>query len=136
MSGNVAITGVPTTPGPGGKSDLALRFFPARRQPLTPTGSVPLRREVRDLQRNFPEQFNLYVLGLQHLQGLNENEDRSYYQISGIHGLPYKPWNGVGSSTNWRTASGLGGYCTHSSVLFTTWHRPYVALYEVSQPKI
>lgn len=83
------------------------------------------------MQRNFPDQFNLYVLGLQYLQGLNENDVKSYYQIAGIHGLPYKAWNGVGSSTNWRTASGFGGYCTHSSVLFTTWHRPYVSLYEV-----
>ena len=23
------------------------------------------------------------------------------------------------------------GYCTHTSVLFLTWHRPYLALYEV-----
>jgi tyrosinase len=46
--------------------------------------------------------------------------------------MPYKPWNGVGSTTNWKTASGFGGYCTHSSILFLTWHRPYLALYEVS----
>jgi len=110
MSGNIKITGVPTTPGTG--------------------GSVPVRREIRDLQRNFPDQFNLYVLGLQHLQGLDENQLQSFYQISGIHGLPYKPWNGVGSNTDWRTTSGFGGYCTHSSILFVPWHRPYLALYE------
>lgn len=23
------------------------------------------------------------------------------------------------------------GYCTHASILFPTWHRPYIALYEV-----
>lgn len=113
MSGNIAITGVPTTPGAG--------------------GSVPLRREIRDLQRNFPDQFNLYVLGLQHLQGLDENQLTSFYQIAGIHGLPYKPWNGVGSNTDWQRSSGFGGYCTHSSILFITWHRPYLALYEVSE---
>jgi hypothetical protein len=45
--------------------------------------------------------------------------------------MPYKPWNGVGSSTNWQSTSRFGGYCTHSSILFLTWHRPYLALYEV-----
>lgn len=48
--------------------------------------------------------------------------------------MPYKPWNGVGSNTNWRSTSGFGGYCTHSSILFLTWHRPYLALYEVTPP--
>jgi tyrosinase len=110
MSGNIAITGVPTTPGAGGR--------------------VPLRREIRDLQRNSPDQFNLYVLGLRHLQSLDEQQLASFYQIAGIHGMPYKPWNGVGSTTNWASSSGFGGYCTHSSILFTTWHRPYMALYE------
>ncbi|KAK1757866.1 hypothetical protein QBC47DRAFT_319522 [Echria macrotheca] len=108
--GNIAITGVPTTPGAG--------------------GSVPIRREIRDLQRNFPDQFNLYVLGLQNLQSLDESQLQSYYQIAGIHGQPFKPWNGVTSSTDWRTSSGFGGYCTHSSILFVSWHRPYLALYE------
>lgn len=28
------------------------------------------------------------------------------------------------------------GYCTHGSVLFPSWHRPYVALYEVSHVEI
>ncbi|KAL2136199.1 hypothetical protein VTI74DRAFT_5077 [Chaetomium olivicolor] len=46
--------------------------------------------------------------------------------------MPYKPWNGVGSATNWQSSSGFGGYCTHSSILFLTWHRPYLALYEQS----
>jgi hypothetical protein len=44
----------------------------------------------------------------------------------GIHGVPFKAWNGVGGD------SGLqAGYCTHSSILFLPWHRPYLALFEV-----
>lgn len=96
-------------------------------------GSVPLRREVRELQQTFPDQFNLYILGLQNLQGLDESQLTSYYQISGIHGMPFKPWDGVGSDSDWEESSGFGGYCTHSSILFTTWHRPYIALYEVKR---
>jgi tyrosinase len=95
---------------------------------------VPLRRELRDLQRNFPDQYNLFILGLKSLEGQDGNIQTSYYQIAGIHGMPYKPWNGVGSSTNWQNTSRFGGYCTHSSILFLTWHRPYLALYEVTSP--
>ncbi|AEO70659.1 uncharacterized protein THITE_2056637 [Thermothielavioides terrestris NRRL 8126] len=112
MSGNIAITGIPTTPG----SD----------------GSVPLRRELRDLQKNHPDEFNLFILGLKSLEGKDEKGLTSYYQIAGIHGMPYKPWNGVGSDTDWQSDGGFGGYCTHSSILFLTWHRPYLALYEKS----
>jgi hypothetical protein len=43
--------------------------------------------------------------------------------------MPHEAWGGVkpvpGSEDT--------GYCTHSSVLFPTWHRPYMALYEVRQ---
>ncbi|KAK4239408.1 hypothetical protein C8A03DRAFT_42953 [Achaetomium macrosporum] len=112
MSGNIAITGIPTTPGSN--------------------GAVPLRRELRDLQENYPDQFNLLILGLKSLEGQDESKLTSYYQIAGIHGMPYKPWNGVGSDTDWQSSSGFGGYCTHSSILFLTWHRPYLALFEQS----
>ena len=74
----------------------------------------------------------------------SQSDPLSYYQIAGkflttslfhitliltpgIHGRPYLPWDGVG------TAPGDGGgYCTHTSNLFLTWHRPYLALYEAS----
>lgn len=93
---------------------------------------MPLRRELRELQRSFPDQYNLLILGLKNLEGQDGNTLTSYYQIAGIHGMPYKPWNGVGSDTDWQSSSGFGGYCTHSSILFLTWHRPYLALWEVS----
>ncbi|KAH8880045.1 tyrosinase-domain-containing protein [Thozetella sp. PMI_491] len=113
MAGNVQITGVPNKPNPD--------------------GSFPLRREIRDLQKNFPDQFNLYILGLRLLQGVSEDELTSYYQIAGIHGMPFKPWDNVQGNTDWSTdPQGFGGYCTHSSILFTTWHRPYLALFEQS----
>jgi tyrosinase len=54
----------------------------------------------------------------------------SHFQIGGIHGLPYVQWEGAGS-TRPVQGSQWGGYCTHGSVLFPTWHRPYVTLYEV-----
>ena len=58
---------------------------------------------------------------------MDQDALRSFFQTSGIHGKPYKRWNDSGSTNVgvWQ------GYCTHSTVLFPTWHRPYVALYEV-----
>jgi tyrosinase len=51
---------------------------------------------------------------------------QSYYQIAGIHGMPYSPWDGVKGINDFQ----YGGYCTHTSVIFLTWHRPYLGLYE------
>ncbi len=42
----------------------------------------------------------------------------------GIHGRPFVAWDGVNGPYE-------KGYCTHSSILFPTWHRPYLALFEV-----
>ncbi len=94
------------------------------------------------------------MLGLRDFQTVDEQQLTSYYQIagqcprrcprrhhgpvnpplsdlpfsaSGIHGEPFKPWDNVQGLDNWD----FGGYCTHSSVLFAPWHRPYLALYEV-----
>jgi hypothetical protein len=53
----------------------------------------------------------------------------SYYQISGIHGEPHVPWNGA-------TAQKSGSYCQHGSVLFPTWHRSYLLLFEVRDTPI
>src|SRR6478736_5756344 len=41
--------------------------------------------------------------------------------------MPHQAWGGVKPVAG----SENTGYCTHSSVLFPTWHRPYMALYEV-----
>ena len=88
------------------------------------TGSVPQRLEIRRLQQD-PYQWNLYLLGLNRFQNMNQSMQTSYYQIAGIHGRPFIPWDNVAFAPG-RT----GGYCTHSSTLFPTWHRPYVALFE------
>jgi tyrosinase len=98
-------TGVPTAPGPN--------------------GALPIRREIRDLEKNYPLEWNLLLLGLNSFQDISEDDQLSFYQISGIHGLPYQPWNGVAGLGSQQT-----GYCTHSSILFLPWHRPYLALYE------
>ncbi|KAF2396866.1 Di-copper centre-containing protein [Trichodelitschia bisporula] len=88
---------------------------------------VPVRREIRDLQANFPDQWNLFILGLAAFQKLPASDPMSYYQLSGIHGRPFRSWNDVKGLDDF---GDFGGYCTHSSVVFLTWHRPFLALYE------
>jgi hypothetical protein len=46
----------------------------------------------------------------------------------GIHGQPLVPWDEQSVS---KTPGILNGYCTHNSILFPTWHRPYLLLFEV-----
>jgi tyrosinase len=110
--------------------DLLKRQDPNIPFPVTGVhiGQVLPRYEIRTLQNNYPDQFNVYLLGLQQLQSVDQSNYLSWYQISGIHGVPRIAWNGV---------AGVGGngnnpgYCTHTSNLFLPWHRPYLALYEV-----
>lgn len=53
---------------------------------------------------------SLYIQALTALQNMDENDQLSYFQIAGIHGRPFIPWNGVSQIPG----SGWGGYCTHS----------------------
>lgn len=57
----------------------------------------------------------------------NKDIFRVILTAKGIHGRPYRPWGGVkgGNPSGWQ------GYCTHTSILFAPWHRPYLALFEV-----
>ncbi|OAR03172.1 hypothetical protein LLEC1_07414 [Akanthomyces lecanii] len=88
-------------------------------------GSTPYREEIRDLAAN-KHKWDLFILALSSLMSVSQDDASSYYQIAGIHGAPFQPYNGV-------TAFGRNvqsGYCMHNSVLFPTWHRPYLSLFE------
>ncbi|KFA64002.1 hypothetical protein S40285_05491 [Stachybotrys chlorohalonatus IBT 40285] len=95
------------------------------RLPSHEDGSVPLRLEIRQLHKK-TEQWNLFILAMNFLQALDQDDPLSWYQIAGIHGVPFQPWNGVKAVPG----ASESGYCTHSSVLFPMWHRPYLALIE------
>lgn len=49
--------------------------------------------------------------------------------LTGVHGVPYVPWQKDPTAGSVTTV----GYCTHRSVLFIPWHRPYLMLYEVNE---
>jgi len=90
-------------------------------------GSAVDRRAVDDLQTNHPDVFNMLLLALQGVQSITEDNDLSWYQVSGIHGYPFVPWQ---EDPSFVPANSNRGYCTHSSSIFTTWHRPYLVLLE------
>jgi tyrosinase len=108
----------------------------------------PTRLEITDLVK-IDDQFSLFVQALGGfqfsrcrrclndvlvessalMQGTDWKKSVSHYQIGGIHGFPFTPWENSGPSPV--NDDGWDGYCTHGSVLFPSWHRPYVALFEV-----
>ncbi|KAF2482306.1 hypothetical protein BDY17DRAFT_252127 [Neohortaea acidophila] len=90
-------------------------------------GGIQPRYEIFQLQQN-EDQWNIFLLALQSFQQMDPSSELSWYQIGGIHGVPYIPYAGVGQCPGCPTT----GYCTHSSTLFPNWHRSYVALFEQS----
>jgi hypothetical protein len=116
--------------------------------PVPQDQKIPFRREVTEWW-NDPEtamERTLFIKALTNFQAVPVNQELSYYQIAGmcilaicvhnsalpdltstslgIHGYPAQPWNNQGHA-------GELWFCTHNKVTFPTWHRPYMALYEV-----
>lgn len=120
--------------------------------------TVPSRKEINKLT---PVELNLFYEGLAKFQNERPyTHPKSWFQIAGmsrtiqachcyplkrflgIHGMPYTTW----PNESWNKGpnnvpdrkpppsggrKGMDGFCTHSSILFLTWHRPYLALFEV-----
>lgn len=99
------------------------------------------RLEVRELEKD-PIMWNLFLQAFAKFQAMDQKSKRSYFQISGkcvrhyrrrivlmisaIHGAPFVTWDGVEPLAG----NDQMGYCPHSSSIFGTWHRPYLALFE------
>lgn len=88
-------------------------------------GAVPSRPDIHDLQ-NDQDKWNLYILALDMMQWTDQSFPTSWFAISGLHGVPFEPWSEVYPTPG----NEYTGYCHHQDVLFPTWHRAYVALYE------
>ncbi|KAI0505261.1 hypothetical protein F5B22DRAFT_640025 [Xylaria bambusicola] len=88
-------------------------------------GKPQPRLEIRELQKNH-DQWNLYLLALSWMQYTSQDSPFSWYQIAGIHGAPGLTWGDVAPLPG----NDNIGYCHHVSILFPTWHRPYLVLYE------
>lgn len=61
---------------------------------------------------------------------MHPDDPMSYFQIAGIHGKPYERWTGAEGEGDDKDVT-TKGYCCHGSVIFPTWHRPYLSLIEV-----
>ncbi|KAG8930241.1 hypothetical protein FRC01_003109 [Tulasnella sp. 417] len=107
---HIVVTGVPNPSPPG----------PAQTAP-------PPRLEINNLVAN-EKHFSLYIQALQRMYATPQTQGASHFQLGGIHGLPFQPWEGAGARQV--PGSRFGGYCTHGTVLFPSWHRPYLAIYE------
>ncbi|GAO18365.1 hypothetical protein UVI_02044090 [Ustilaginoidea virens] len=110
-----------------GRRDDAGAPIVVGRLPVPSNGSLPLRLEVRQM-RDDRYRWDLFILALSMFQYADQENPLSWYQIAGIHGVPFTTWNGVEPLPG----ANQSGYCTHSSVLFPMWHRPYLALFEVN----
>ncbi|KAI0422786.1 tyrosinase [Xylaria grammica] len=96
-----------------------------------PDGKVPVRRDFDEWSVSTdPKDKNqviLYLLALKRLQAVDPANRDSYFQIAGIHGYPYNPWDEPAVT---QKEIGRKGYCVHANNLFPPWHRPYMLLYE------
>jgi len=106
---------------------------------VPPPGSpLPLRLELDDFLQD-TELANLYFVAMESFMSDAASASRdpfSYYEISGIHGQPRRSWNGQQQSPEWSPQDGAArrfNYCSHSSLIFPTWHRAYLAQFEVCQ---
>ncbi|KAK8121031.1 Tyrosinase [Apiospora kogelbergensis] len=90
------------------------------------TGERPARKNINDLQAARGPSCtddtkpclgtngatrDLYILGLSDLQNKSESDPISYFQLAGIHGRPFIPWNGVENAT----VVTLAGFCPHGA---------------------
>ncbi|WPH01836.1 Hypothetical protein R9X50_00469000 [Acrodontium crateriforme] len=94
-------------------------------------GTVQPRLEVRQLEQTQPDQWTLFLLGMQRWmeQDPTDGTGTGYYGIAGIHGVPTVSWGGVEGDPT-ALSQGAYGYCTHKSIVFPSWHRAYLALFE------
>ncbi|KAI1084788.1 common central domain of tyrosinase-domain-containing protein [Whalleya microplaca] len=126
--GTYGITGIPSEVEPRTK---IIPFAPG----------MPVRCEISSL---FPsndalvqKQWTLMILALEKFKNLSVDKKLSYFQIAGIHGYPETAWDGADppppdpDQNNLKPGDNAnGGYCSHNSITFPTWHRPYMLLYE------
>ncbi|TDZ21810.1 Tyrosinase [Colletotrichum orbiculare MAFF 240422] len=99
----------------------------------------PARQEINAWATNNPIQLSLFVQALRIFQSMDFKDQLSYYRIAGIHGLPATSWDNdpipyEASQTYPSAASHQDGtpdfYCPHNTLIFPTWHRAYLSLYE------
>lgn len=99
------------------------------REANDPKGPCPTRKDIDDwyLQQTGQNgnriQLTLFVEALTKMQSTKYCKDLSYFGLASIHGAPGRSWDGVENDS--------GKFCVHGNYTFPTWHRVYLALFEV-----
>ncbi|KLJ11736.1 hypothetical protein EMPG_09647 [Blastomyces silverae] len=112
---------------------MSYKYYPIQgiEEGLGPGNQVPIRREFNEWSTSQVHrdqiQVVLFLLALNDFQAIPPDSRDSYFQIAGIHGMPYKSWDEPGLTTQ---ETHRKGYCVHANSLFPIWHRPYLLLYE------
>lgn len=119
-TGTFAITGIPPPEGRNSRTDQ-IPYIPG----------MPLRHEISKLAepntQKGRDQWTVFGLALEKFKAMPVNERLSYFQIAGIHDYPHVSWD------QGNPQAGEGSYCTRSNLSFSTWHRVYTLLFEVSR---
>eukprot|EP00884_Botryococcus_braunii_P000736 jgi/Botrbrau1/10663/Bobra.53_2s0020.1 len=92
---------------------------------------IRLRVNIQELstQQKWQDHYDLLIQAFIAFEGKDTDDVWGCYQIAGIHGLPYQPYDNATGDWKW-TPGTWGGYCQHGSPLFPTWHRPYMLYIE------
>jgi hypothetical protein len=112
---------------------MAYKYYPIQgiHAGVGPGNRVPIRREISEWADSRDpadqRQVVLFLLALQRLQAVPPSSRDSYFQIAGIHGMPYRHWDEPSVTAQEALRK---GYCVHANALFPLWHRPYLLLYE------
>ncbi|KAH6849645.1 tyrosinase [Chaetomium sp. MPI-CAGE-AT-0009] len=90
---------------------MAYKYYPIQgiKAGWGPGNRVPIRREINEWSDS------------------RDHSRDSYFQIAGIHGMPYTSWDEPSLTAEEVKNK---GYCVHANALFPLWHRPYLLLYE------
>ncbi|KAF3919250.1 Tyrosinase [Arthrobotrys entomopaga] len=91
------------------------------------SGGCVNRMRIDNMQSQQPDTYNLLLLALRQLQTTSSTNSWSWYGIGGIHGAPFVPWPNPNAAGSYNRGV---GYCPHGSVLFGSWHRPYMIALE------
>ncbi|CAG8802314.1 3142_t:CDS:2, partial [Cetraspora pellucida] len=103
---------------------------------IKPFEEIYPRLDILDFTQNetYRPQLDLLIQSYQALFDKPYGDMRSFYQIGGIHGLPYTAYDGVIGDHGYKSSEldegRWGGYCQHGNILFPPWHRPYLLLME------
>ncbi|KAH6906532.1 tyrosinase [Coprinopsis sp. MPI-PUGE-AT-0042] len=96
----------------------------ANPQSWGPREIVPVRVEADDFytDEKYAVQRDLLYNAMAAFQHIPYSDMLSYFQVAGVHGMPHVPWDEPGMYHP--------QYCEHGTLIFGSWHRPYMLLFE------